>query len=269
MDKTKLLYALLALTAIEAIVIFSLAKRQERPTQEQFSQRATPVQPVQPVQPKVEPERPSRDVLEGFPAYPQQAGTSCGPCAVKNSLMYLTGTLHSESKLHQETIEADQEGLKHLEKDLRRLGIRNPRLLSSRGTTPIGNTAVLNKYLPRDLKAEYKEITSFEERKKLIIESINNNRPVIVPLVSGGFQHWTVCIGYDLEQNTFLCVNAGLGSSSSRTQGGTYNTISAQDFDDANSFKNMPGGIMGKVYELANENGIGKCVLIYLKKVNS
>lgn len=257
-----LLYTVLVVLVIQIAIFFG--RKQEEP--QQFTQ-VQPV-PVQPVGPPINPEPETRqqDTLEGFPAHPQEQGTSCGPCAVRNSLKYLTGTLHPESTLHKEVIEEDQEGLKHLEKDLRRLGVPNPRMLSSRGTTPIGNTAVLNKYLPSDMKAHYKEIPSFDDRKKLIIESINNKTPVIVPLVSGGFQHWTVCIGYDLQAETFTCVNAGLGSASPRNEGGSYNTIPFQSFDDANSFKNMPGGIMGKVYELANEKGLGRCVLIYVER---
>jgi len=223
--------------------------------------------------PHIPPEKPAEpqpppkiDLLEGFPAYSQQSGTSCGPCAVRNMLKHVTGTLHAESKLHKEVIEEDQKGLEHLAPELRRLGIPNPRMLSRRGTTPIGNTAVLNKYLGAGHVAKYKQIDSFEDRKQLIIKSINNDLPVMVPLVSGGFQHWTVCIGYDLEKETFTCVNAGLGASQGRPEGGSYNTVNFQSFDDANSFKNMPSGMMGRVYELANKEGIGKCVLIYIEK---
>ena len=124
----------------------------------------------------------------------------------------------------------------------------------------------MNKYLDAGHTAKYKQIDSFEDRKALIIKSIDDNLPVMVPLVSGGFQHWTVCIGYDLDAKTFTCVNAGIGSSEGRPEGGSYNTVSFQSFDDANSFENMPGGIMGKVYELANREGIGKCVLIYIEE---
>jgi hypothetical protein len=225
----------------------------------------SPLLPQQPPPPQSQPQTPPQQpaeclILQNFEAYPQQGGTTCGPVAVRNVLKHMTDTLYAEARLAKEVIEADHRGLEFLREDLRKIGINSPETLSRYGTTPVGNTAVLNEYLPPNMKAEFREIPSLDDRIALIVDSINKGRPVMVPFT----RHWTVAIGYNLKKQELILVNAGIGNAQSRPEGGSYNTVSFQDFDYHNSFTNLPSGRMGKVFQLANEKGLGRWVLIYI-----
>ena len=107
-------------------------------------------------------------------------------------------------------------------------------------------------------------MSAWDERLLLIVESINRGRPVVAPLVSASLHHWTVIIGYDLDKKTLLGVNSLVGVPSRQPHGGTYFTVPFREFDRANSFEPLPGGLLGKVFALANKKDLGRWVLVYV-----
>jgi hypothetical protein len=154
--------------------------------------------------------------------------------------------------LFYEIVKEDHKGLAHLEDKLKRLGIHNPMALSSYGGTPVGIKAVVNKRLPGGLKCDFREIPKLEDRILLIARSINNGWPVIVPLVSSSLHHWITITGYDRDARQFSTASFG--------------TLSFDRFDTLNSWKSTPGGLLGKAFQLANEEHLGRCVLVYITK---
>jgi len=243
--------------SVSIFLLVFLEKKENTPTIQ-----LPPIQLPPPTQQQLPPppEIPPKAILTNFEAYPQQGGTTCGPVAVRNILKHMTGQLYTEARLSKEVIEEDHKGLEFLREDLKQIGIRNPESLSKYGTTPVGNTAVLNRYLPPNMEAKYQEIPKLEDRLTFIVNSIANGRPVMVPFT----KHWTVAIGYDLTQERLVLVNAGVGDSTTRPEGGTYCMVDFATFDHHNSFKDPQSGTVKKVLDLANEKGLGRWVLVYI-----
>jgi hypothetical protein len=188
--------------------------------------------------------------LTSFRVYPQQSGNTCSAAAARNLLGRVSGHVPSEWALFQEIVQEDHKGLAHLEEKLKRIGIYDPRALSSYGGTPVGTKAAINRRLPRGLKCDFKEIPKLEDRILLIVRSINNGWPVIVPLVSSTLNHWITVTGYDRDARYFSTASFG--------------TLSFDRFDALNSWKSTPGGQLGKAFQLANEEHMGRWVLVYI-----
>jgi hypothetical protein len=195
---------------------------------------------------------PRKKSLVDFKAYPQQSGNTCSAAAARNLLGHVTGNAPWEWPLFFEIVSEDHKGLAHLEDRLKQVGIDNPMALSAFGGTGVGIRAVINKRLPEGLKCDFREIPDFEERILLIVRSINNGWPVIAPVVSASLQHWITITGYDRDTQQLSTASFG--------------TLSFDSFDTLNSWRSTPGGLLGKAFQVANEEHIGRCVLIYITK---
>jgi len=190
--------------------------------------------------------------LANFKAHPQQSANTCSAAAARDLLHHVTGNAPWEMLLFMEIVGEDHKGLSHLEDRLRQLGIDNPMALSSFGGTPVGLKAVIGKRLRNGLRCDFKEISEFEDRLLVIVRSINNGWPVIAPVVSSSLQHWITITGYDRDSRQF--------STSS------FGTLSFDDFNTLNSWTTTPGGLLGRAFQLANEEHMGRRVLVYVTK---
>jgi hypothetical protein len=195
---------------------------------------------------------PKSKQLANFKAYPQQSGNTCSAAAARNVLGHVTGRAPLEWLLFYEIVAEDHKGLAHLEDKLKRLGVYNPAALSAFGGTAVGIKAVIDKRLPDELKCDYREVPALEDRIRLIVHSINRGWPVIVPVVSASLHHWITITGYDRDARQFSTASFG--------------PLSFERFDTLNSWRTMPGGILGKAFQLANEERMGRRVLVYVTK---
>jgi hypothetical protein len=192
--------------------------------------------------------------LEGFKAHPQQSGNTCSAAAARNMLFHVTKSAPWEWLLFMDIVHEDHKGLAHLEGKLRQMGIDNPVALSRYGGTPVGIKAVIAKHLPDGLTCDFQEIPKFEDRLLVIVRSINNGWPVIVPVVSSSLQHWITITGYDRDTRQFSTASFG--------------TVGFDRFYALNSWLTTPGGLLGRAFQLANEEHMGRCVLVFLEKEN-
>lgn len=197
-------------------------------------------------------EYPRKKSLADFKAHPQQSGNTCSAAAVRNLLGHVTGSAPWELPLFFEIVAEDHKGLSHLEERLRQVGIDNPMALSAFGGTGVGIKAVINKRLPDRLKCDFREIPKLEDRIHLIARSINNGWPVIAPLVSASVHHWVTITGYDLDTRQLTTA--------------AFGTLSFDRFDALNSWRSTPGGLLAKAFQIANEEHMGRCLLVYITK---
>ncbi len=195
-------------------------------------------------------EYPRKKSLANFQAHPQQSGNTCSAAAARNLLGHVTGNAPWEWPLFFEIVAEDHKGLAYLEERLKQVGIDNPLALSSFGGTGVGIKAVINKRLPSGLRCDFREIPKLEDRILLVARSINNGWPVIAPLVSASVHHWVTITGYDRDTRQLSTANFG--------------TLSFERFDALNSWRSTPGGLLGKAFEVANEEHMGRCVLVYI-----
>jgi len=112
----------------------------------------------------------------------------------------------------------------------------------------------MTKYLAENNKplvGAFASIPKWDDRLLLIVDRINRNLPLAVPFISGSYNHWVTIYGYDLDAKVIHVVNG---------DGATP----FQKFDRMNSFQDLPTDVMGPALKLANENGIGGNVLVFM-----
>ncbi len=195
---------------------------------------------------------PRKKSLEGFKAYPQQSGNTCSAAAARNLLGHVVGNAPWELLLFFEIVAEDHRGLAHLEDRLRQVGIDNPMALSAFGGTGVGIKAAINKRLPDGLTCDFREIPKLEDRLLVIARSIDNGWPVIAPVVSASLQHWITITGYDRDTRQLSTASFG--------------PLSFERFDALNSWQSTPGGLLGKALQVANEEHMGRCLLVYITR---